>query len=720
MSTNDRQTRARLARANAGIALALMIAIAPSLTDTAQAHSSKPHPFKSASISWNPGGNRPTPPTLFVGHDGDNYTHLVGEISTRFKIKAKVKSGHRIYGWGVMTADPTPTTAVSHELIGAQGGTYDKSFEKDNVTFTMDATTAVTSGTPGISLTRVKDIVDMCNNAFDVPPSQDQGVGQIELTVHAGFGAGKAKFGYQFVSWTGWYPDDARSRPGIAHTTFPVNVVCLNMTSPRVGKLSPAKPISVDIRVKAKGETCPKDTDVTAYIDYSRPATARFRIIHNGVEPKSAPIEIKAREVSLGGKTWYRVERLERYKLDPGKHSFQIKVLGEKKNGDKTSSVKTVTIDCPPFKVTSAWLSYKVEDKQTCKKKVDEEAVFYANRPGDIPYRIKTQGGLVVTQGIANAQREGDKYVARRPRSLTMGAFNQMMILEVVNDPSVGDQKPLKVECLEVQSGTLDLRAFAASTCKGEAAFSIHTNREGDVRYRLDCTGGRSWSGTAKVHKTGPATYIGVGIKRFDVTNNEQVACALKTREPLPVKVLALGGHKYACHKRAVEPGANGLTVEPRPDTAPPRPPMTLVVPPRASDDFGKVIVSGPRIVCIGGKVKSNTCFCRRTDKPVKVGRNTWRCVKNVVVDPVRPDHGGKAADRASDRRKKAAAAAAAARKAAAAKRRREMAKKAAALRRQKEAAALRRQKSHTGRRAVRAHHSRRPASQRRSFRRAR
>ena len=123
-------------------------------------------------------------------------------------------------------------------------------------------------------------------------------------------------------------------------------------------------------------------------------------------------------------------------------------------------------MDCPPFKVTSAWLKYEVEDKDTCPKKVVEEATFHANGPGEAPYRIKTQGGLVVAQGTAHIAREGDNYVARRTRTLTMGAFDQMMQLELVNDPSAGDQKPLKVECVEALSGELTLQSPAATSSR--------------------------------------------------------------------------------------------------------------------------------------------------------------------------------------------------------------------------------------------------------------
>ena len=67
----------------------------------------------------------------------------------------------------------------------------------------------------------------------------------------------------------------------------------------------------------------------------------------------------------------------------------------------------------------------------------------------------------------------------------------------------------------------------------------------GNVPYKLDCTGGRSWSGTVQAHNTGPGTYIGVDTIRFDVNNNEQVNCALKTRKPFPVTILALNSASW-------------------------------------------------------------------------------------------------------------------------------------------------------------------------------
>jgi hypothetical protein len=254
--------------------------------------------------------------------------------------------------------------------------------------------------------------------------------------------------------------------------------------------------------------------------------------------------------------------------LDAGNHKFRLWISDWGK-----TPWWTVDVDCPPFRVTSAWLKYDVEDKATCPKEVVETATFHTNQPGEVPYEIKHHGGLVVSKGKVEAEPKGGKYVATAVRKLTLGPVDAQFMADVKNSPANSGWVPLKIDCMEVLSGTLDLRGFAATRCEGEAALSIRTNMPGNVPYRLDCTGGRSWDRTAQVRKTGPDTYLGVDTMRFDVANNEQVNCALKTDAPLPVKVLALQGRKYACHRPSGASGAADLVPETRPDPTGPQPP---------------------------------------------------------------------------------------------------------------------------------------------------
>lgn len=420
--------------------------------------------------------------------------------------------------------------------------------------------------------------------------------------------------------------------------------------APLAEEIKVPQPVSVNVSVEPKGDVCPKETDVTAWIYYDQPVEAKFRFKIDG---KLSGLYTR-RAVALGhdgpapprgtdrkhGK--YLVKETKTYRLDPGQHHFRVEVRGGAK-----SEVVTRRIECPPFKVTSAWLDYDVEDKLTCPKHVGETATFRSTRPGKAPFQIKTQGGLVVHSGTAVFARKGKAYVASVNRDLVLNAFDQDMMALITNQPDANSGwTRLKVDCMQVLSGTLDLREFAATRCEGEAAFSIRTSMPGEVPYQLDCTGGRSWSGTAQSQKTGADTYLAVDTKRFMVSNNEHVNCALKTRAPLPVKVLALKGNKYECHRPSGVSGSNDLAPETRPDPAGPRPDRAVLDPPRVpSDPPGPGLVGDPgrRISCSGGTVRNGRCLCPRTHMAVQAGSTAWRCVRSAIVDPPRRSGPGKA-----------------------------------------------------------------------------
>lgn len=299
-------------------------------------------------------------------------------------------------------------------------------------------------------------------------------------------------------------------------------------------------------------------------------------------------------------------------------------------------------ITCPrAFKVTSAWLKYDVEKKLVCPKQVVETAKFKATAPVQAPFEIKTRAGLVVHSGTADFKLTGMEYVAevKRP-NLMMNAFDSDMMALIKSQPDANSGwVRLKVECLEVLSGTLDLREFASTRCEGEAALSVRTNMPGHVPYQLDCTGGRSWAGTVEAQKTGPDTYIGVDTKRFGVANNEQVNCALKTRAPMPVRVLALKGNTYECHRPSGAASSADLLPETRPDPTRPSRHGRVVIdsPPTAPsgpEGPGKVIDTGPRISCAGGVVRNRRCFCPSTHKAVEAGQDALRCIRAATADP--------------------------------------------------------------------------------------
>jgi len=626
-------------------------------------------------------------PVIEVESDGERWTRIK-QASHVINVKVDIEAGS---GWRVFSA----YIGVPSADFGGTSNATDavRSLGGSKKTKTIKRTEAHTFHTNDLILDRAA-IIDVCNS--DGRPATQ------EFTRFTAINVGiKAFFQTRREARDIHEAGDDTGRSETAHTRAPITVRCMAGAS-HID--APPRPVSIDIRVKQKGETCPKDTEVTAFIDYDKPMTARFHVIHNGKEPKSAPIEIKARKVSFAGKTWYRVERMERYKLDPGKQTFQIKVLGR----GGMSPLKTVDVNCPTFKVTSMWLTLDKSDKATCPKKVDAKVRVDANAPGSVLTKIKNHAGVVMAIDGIKVERDGDQYVGRLTKSFDMTAIDTMLIAEDVNDTAHNSGwQSLKVTCLEVLSGTLEQRGFAANLCKGEAALSIRASEPGTIPYRLECTGGRGWNRHLLVHKTGPDTYIGVDVKRFDVSNNELVRCALRTLPPFPFKLLAGAKRTYNCHRTTGVSGSGDLVSDTRPDTQEP-----------AGPDV--VIDTGPQLSCAGGTVKGDACLCPRRHKRIKAGDHAYRCVRTVVVDPIRPESSdgridatpGDAkktrqdaeADRrrlealkkrqAAEKRRKAAKKAAelkrkreAAKKAVEAKRKREAAKKAAAARRKRQAA---------------------------------
>ena len=477
-------------------------------------------------------------------------------------------------------------------------------------------------------------------------------------------------------------------------------VVCKK--APRVLEIS-----HLDVRVDDSSDTCPKNAVVEVGFNTNRGDPIHFTLEHeNGGLHTSEHV---VQPYMIDGQ--YVATKLIDLVVDSNTEFVRVR-LKDGSDVRRWSASGKQAITCPrAFKVTSAWLSYDVEKTLQCPKKVRETARFKANAPGRARFEIKTQAGLVVHSGTADFQLKGMEYVAEVGRkNLSLNAFESDMMADVKNSSANSGWVRLKVGCMEVQSGTLDLRTFAASRCEGEAVLSIRTNMPGKVPYRLECTGGRAWDRKVQVRQTGSNTFVGVDVLPFDVSNNELVRCALRTRKPLPFKILAGAKETYECHKPTGVSGSEDLAPETRPDPRGPRGPRVVIDPPRppGGHPVDEIIVTGSRISCADGTVKNGSCHCPRTHERKKVGKNSFRCVE-VIVDPVpggtavdsTPGQDKSRHDAAAERRrlealkkrqeaKKRATEAKrkkAAQKAAEAKRKREAAKKAAEAKRKRKAA---------------------------------
>lgn len=556
------------------IASTAIICLFPELVT---AHSAKPHPFKTVSINFEsaetgragPGDHRNgEAASVRVIHNGATYTRVEGNISAVFRLKAKVKARRRVVSWIVTTGDPANERFLPENLIGAIGFP-DKRKVNIAAGFVMDANRAVSSGSWGSDPMTVQKIVDSCNAAFSQLPAEDEIIDQFELTIHAGFAAAKRRSLRQAGDNDRDWLTDSEGRPGIAHTTLPVNIVCAGHQEDRSADVTPPRAgnelYSIDFKVEQHGESCPKDVTVTAYADYRWPATSRMQMRVNGGAPK---MRIgKTRKVTFAGKTFHRAERQFKYKLDPGQRTFTLNVDGKAKTKSKTIEIK-----CPPFKVLSVWLDYDVEDTPDCPKKVAEKATFRTTRPGWVDYEIRMKGGLVVSSGRLTSKRKGNEYVAIATRDLTMSAIDTEFIADAVDFSANSGWVPLRLECLDL-AGEITV-ADSATTPKnecprqGQTVFKINSNMDSPIDYKVECSGGRSWQGTMSMEPKGAGKFQGVGAKNFDVSKTEVVSCVLKRVKGNKHYVLSFGGHQFSCANRVVDTASDDIATEPSQDTS--------------------------------------------------------------------------------------------------------------------------------------------------------
>jgi len=317
---------------------------------------------------------------------------------------------------------------------------------------------------------------------------------------------------------------------------------------------------SIDLKVTQHGERCPKDVTVTAFANYTWPANSHMRLSVDGGVPKFRVAE--THKVTFAGKSWHRAEATFKYNLDPGQKTFKLTVDG----GDETHT-ETVEIECPNFKILSAWLTYDVANTNTCPKQVVERAIFYTTRPGWVNHEIKHQGGLVVSQGKLTAKREGDNYVATAVRTLTMNEIDAQFMADAVGDPTNSGWVPLKVECLQL-AGDFSFIDESGTQCprEGKALINFSMNMQANVHWSLDCTNGKHPSGVAQAVE-GPNGFVAPATASFDITETSVYSCALKTVAPGAAKAHQWKSHTFRCVTPAVETGSDDVQVAPKPDS---------------------------------------------------------------------------------------------------------------------------------------------------------
>jgi hypothetical protein len=250
----------------------------------------------------------------------------------------------------------------------------------------------------------------------------------------------------------------SKTEPG----TLTLKVLCAPLPA-KIEEVKLAKVTEAALAVATSGDACPKPAKATVIIAAEAPRPVFYKIERgNGTATTADWIEgrIKMQKGLMGAESAFLQAEHDLGGLDPGTRRFRLWIDGWGK-----TPWRQVEVDCPPFKVISAWLKYDVEDKDTCPKRVAETATFKATRPGQAPFQIKTAGGLVVHSGAAVFEREGMGYVAKVERpSLSMGAFDSDMMALIKTQPDANSGwVRLKVECLEALSGKVTLKSLGAT-----------------------------------------------------------------------------------------------------------------------------------------------------------------------------------------------------------------------------------------------------------------
>jgi hypothetical protein len=316
------------------------------------------------------------------------------------------------------------------------------------------------------------------------------------------------------------------------------------------------------VRVDNSTDTCPKNAVVEVGFKTNRDDRVNFTLDHMNAGVLSTS-EHFAQPFQIGGQ--YTASKLIDLIVDSNTEYVEVRLNdGSDSRRWRPSGPLGTLITCArAFKVTSLWLTYDVEDKDTCPKKVVEKVTGKATAPGHAPFEIKTQDGLVVHSGTADFKLKGTEYAAEIKRDkLSMNAFNSDMMALIKTQPDANSGwVRLKVECVDALSGKLTLQSLGATSCKGEALVAIHTDGAGKLPYELECGPGKSWQ--RKV--TADANKIGVDKVQFDVTNNEQVTCALRARLGGVVKPLDGASMTFQCHKPTGVSGSDDLVPDTRP-----------------------------------------------------------------------------------------------------------------------------------------------------------
>ena len=149
--------------------------------------------------------------------------------------------------------------------------------------------------------------------------------------------------------------------------------------------------------------------------------------------------------------------------------------------------------------------------------------------------------------------------------------------------------------------------AGADKSCprKGQVFFAATRAEPGDFNYRISCSNGAFFTGTATAYDQGSGIFEAYGAHDISVSRTRSIQCTLQELQPAPVTV-ATDREDFTCNNPAIDPDADDLTADPRPNPVKPSRPLVVIDPAPKCGPNQKLVrghcVRNPVIVAACGK----------------------------------------------------------------------------------------------------------------------
>jgi hypothetical protein len=129
----------------------------------------------------------------------------------------------------------------------------------------------------------------------------------------------------------------------------------------------------------------------------------------------------------------------------------------------------------------------------------------------------------------------------------------------------------------------------------GQVFFEVTREAPGDFDYRISCSNGAFFTGTATGYDQGSGVFEAYGAHDISINKTRSIQCTLQELQPAPVTV-AVDKEDFTCNNPAIDPDADDVTSDPRPNPAKPVFPAIIVTPEPKCDRGGGKCVGKPDI----------------------------------------------------------------------------------------------------------------------------